>query len=113
MNDDFKMWDIDGILKSYVNEPDMRLNVEFGMECLFGFLERELLLKCKISDGNGRVTKRFIMKSELTDEGLKLAMGPKNPIHRWLGSKGSQKSPPDMRMLEKALSEIRMTGTSS
>ncbi len=77
------------------------------MESLFLFLERNALLTCKVSDESGHVVKRSLMKSELTAEGLRLASGPKNPVHRWLGSKGSQKNPPDMKLLEKALAEIR------
>lgn len=107
MENDYNVWNIDELLRSYVEVPDMAVSVQRTMEQLFLFLERNTLLTCVISDGHGQVTKRFIKKSELTAEGLRLASGPKNPIHRWLGSKGSQKNPPDMKLLEKALAEIR------
>ncbi len=107
MPEDYKMWDIDQLLKSYVNVPDMAESVQQKMESLFLFLERNLLLKCKVSDEGGCVVRRSLMKSELTEDGAKLASGPKNPVHRWLGSKASQKKPPDMKLLEKALAEIR------
>ncbi|AGQ33540.1 Uncharacterised protein [Serratia liquefaciens] len=107
MLDDYKMWDIDQLLGSYINAPDMAASVRQKMESLFLFLERNSLLKCKVSDGSGNIARRSLMRSELTEEGTKLASGPKNPVHRWLGSKASQKNPPDMKLLEKALAEIR------
>ncbi|CAG2159122.1 hypothetical protein [Cupriavidus numazuensis] len=107
MGKDYELWNIDELLKAYANVPDMAISVQAAMEHLFLFLEKSALLTCTISDGHGVVTKSSILKSELTDEGRLLASGPKNPVDRWLGSKGPQKSPPDMRMLEKALTEIR------
>ncbi|NML34353.1 hypothetical protein [Paraburkholderia antibiotica] len=107
MLDDYKMWDIDQLLGSYINAPDMAASVRQKMESLFLFLERNSLLKCKVSDGSGNIARRSLMRSELTEEGTKLASGPKNLVHRWLGSKASQKNPPDMKLLEKALAEIR------
>ena len=107
MSHNYELWNIDGLLKAYVNVPDMAENVEKGMESLFLFLEKNSLLTCSISDEKGQVVKRSIMRSELTEEGARLSIGPKNAVHRWLGSKGSQKNPPDMKLLEKALAEIR------
>ncbi|CAG2159119.1 hypothetical protein LMG26411_06454 [Cupriavidus numazuensis] len=77
------------------------------MEELFRFLEAEGLLTCRVTDEQGHVIKRKIMASEITSEGDRLSSGPKNPVHRWLGSKGAQRKPPDLKMLEKALAEIR------
>lgn len=107
MEKDYAVWNIDELLKSYVNVPDMAETVKVTMEALFLFLEANELLTCRVTNEEGRVTKRIIMASEITEEGGRLSNGPKNPVHRWLGSKGSQKTPPDMRMLEKALTEIR------
>ncbi|MEN8642419.1 hypothetical protein [Pseudomonas sichuanensis] len=107
MSDDFVVWDIDSILKSYADIPEWEISVNRKLEGLFMFLEVKGLLKCRVSDGRGVIVKRAIRLSELTDEGKGMACGPKNPIHRWLASKGSLKNPPDMKMLEKALSEVR------
>lgn len=107
MSEDFVVWDIDSILKSYTDIPEWEVSVSRKLEGLFVFLEVNGLLKCRVTDERGVVIKRAIKLSELTDEGKGMACGPKNPIHRWLASKGSQKNPPDMKMLEKALLEIR------
>ncbi|MFC7422036.1 hypothetical protein ACFQNF_19440 [Iodobacter arcticus] len=107
MDKDYDVWNIDEILKAYSNVPDMAKNVKTALESLFIFLEKNSLITSTISDENGNIIKVFIKKSELTSEGLLIGCGPKNPIHRWLGSKSSQKTPPDMKLLEKALLEIR------
>ena len=107
MSQDYELWNIEELLKAYVNVPDMAESVKIKMENLFLFLEKNSLLTCRVSDESGRVVKRSIMSNELTDEGAQLSIGPKNAVHRWLGSKSSQKNPPDMKLLEKALAEIR------
>ena len=107
MSQHYEVWNIEELLKAYVNVPDMAESVKIKMENLFLFLERNSLLTCRVSDENGRVVKRSIMSSELTDEGDQLSTGPKNAVHLWLGSKSSQKNPPDMKLLEKSLAEIR------
>lgn len=107
MTKNYVMWDIDELAKSYVNYPDIAQNVTSTMENLFIFMEAKGLLACPVTDENGKVIKREIMYSEITEEGLQLSSGPKNSVHRWLGSKGAQKNPPDMKMLEKALTKIR------
>ena len=107
MTKDYVMWDIDELVKSYVNYPDIAQSVTTTMEKLFAFMEAKGLLVCPVTNEYGKVIKRKIMYNEITEEGVKLSSGPKNPVHRWLGSKGAQKTPPDMKMLEKALTEIR------
>lgn len=107
MSDDFVVWDIDSILESYTDIPEWEISVNRTLQGLFIFLEVNGLLNCRVSDERGVVVKRVIRFSELTDEGKGIACGPKNPIHRWLASKGSQKNPPNMKMLEKALLEVR------
>lgn len=107
MKKNYPMWDIDELMKSYVNYPDVAQSVNITMENLFTFMEAKGLLTCRITNEHGKVVKRKIMLDEITKEGLQLSSGPKNPVHRWLGSKGAQKNPPDMKMLEKALTEIR------
>lgn len=107
MSEDFVMWDIDSILESYKDIPDWEVSVNNSLEALFRFLEVNDLLRCKVSNERGELIKRVVKFSELTDDGKSLACGPKNPVHRWLASKGAQKIPPDMKMLDKALWKIR------
>ncbi|MFJ4145900.1 hypothetical protein [Pseudomonas sp. NPDC089734] len=107
MSKDYAVWDIDQILDAYVDEPEFRNNVEVGLTCLFVFLEKNDLLVCRVTNSGGELVKRVIMDSEITEEGKLLTHGRKNPVQRWLGSKAGQKNPPDMKMLEKALAEVR------
>jgi hypothetical protein len=107
MGKDYSVWNIDELALAYTNVPDLADTVRAAMEALFKFMETEGLLTCRVTNEQGQVVKRQIMASQITDEGNRLSSGPKNPVHRWLGSKGAQKNPPDIRMLEKALAEIR------
>lgn len=107
MAKDYSVWDIDELVAAYANVPDLAETVRTGMEALFKFMETQGLLTCRVTDEQGQVVKRQIMASQITEEGNRLSSGPKNPVHRWLGSKGGQKNPPDLKMLEKALAEIR------
>ena len=107
MINNYVVWDIDELLKSYIKYPDVAERVNATMESLFRFMEVKGLFVCRVTSEQGEVVKRVIMLSDITEEGLQLSTGPKNPVHRWLGSKGAQKNPPDMKMLEKALAEIR------
>lgn len=107
MSEDFVMWDIDGLLASYNEIPEWKANVENTLTELFRFLEKNQLLSCKVTSADGEVVKRIIRYSELTEDGRKISCGSKNPVHRWLASKGGQRNPPDMKILEKALIDIR------
>jgi hypothetical protein len=104
---DCTVWDIDGILEAYKNYPDWVEQVTAKFEALFLFFEQDGLLTCRVSDDQGHVVKRFIMDSEIVEKGQLMCCGSGNPIDRWLASKGSCKNPPDMKILEKALMEIR------
>ena len=107
MERDYDLWDIDFILTSYRNIPDWKVSVDRKFQALFVFYEKNGLLTCRVTDDDGRVVKRVIMNSELTPEGNLLCSGSRSAVGRWLDSKGSQKDPPDMKILEKALAEIR------
>jgi len=110
VSNDYAVWDMDQILEAYADDPEFRASVEVGLTSLFVFLEKNGLLACRVTDSAGKVVKRTIMDSEITDEGKFLTHGRKNPVQRWLGSKAGQKNPPDMKPLEKALAEIRAAG---
>ncbi|EKS67892.1 hypothetical protein BURK_022710 [Burkholderia sp. SJ98] len=104
---DYAVWNIDELVSAYANVPEVARTVSETMEALFKFFETEGLLRCRVTDSDGKLIKRQIMASEITEEGELFSTGPRNTVQRWLGSKGAQKSPPDMKMLEKALAESR------
>ncbi|WP_200627336.1 hypothetical protein [Pseudomonas sp. LAM2023] len=107
MINDYPVWDIDVLVASYESAPDWQESIQIAMENLFVFLESNELLKCRVTDGNGHVVKRVIMKSELTEEGNKLVEGPKSAVHRWARSKKIINDPTNLSLLEKGLAEIR------
>jgi hypothetical protein len=104
---DYVVWHIDELLKMYRKYPDLAASVKAKYEALFLFLEQNGLLICRVSDGRGRVVKRFIMDSERTEEGKTLCKGSKSAVLRWLHSTASDKTPPDTKALSKALAELR------
>nr|WP_319527429.1 hypothetical protein [Pseudomonas laurentiana] len=107
MSEDYAIWDIDRILEAYEGVPEWQANVEKGFNSLFCFLERNGLVMCGVTNARGEVVRRLIMASDLTEEGKLLALGPRNPIDRWLDSNGRKKNPPDMKILERALAKVR------
>ncbi|AGZ36171.1 hypothetical protein C4Q28_09360 [Pseudomonas sp. SWI6] len=107
MTSDYPVWDIDVLISAYRSAPDWQKNIELSTENLFIFMERNGLLKCRVTDEEGRVVKRVIMKSEITEEGNKLVEGPKSAVSRWAKSKGRFNDPGNISALEKALAEIR------
>jgi hypothetical protein len=62
------------------------------------------LLTVDAFDGSGDLIDRHYYKDDFTAEGIELC---KRKVPAWMNSKGSKKDPPDMKMLEKALAEIR------
>lgn len=104
---DYPVWDIDVLVASYESAPDWQRNVEVAMESLFVFLERNELLKCRVTGEDGRLVKRIIMKSEMTEEGNKLVEGPKSAVRKWAKSKRIINDPRNISVLEKALAEVR------
>lgn len=107
MTNDYPVWDIDVLVASYESAPDWQKSIETAMGSLFIFLERNGLLTCRVTDEDGRVVKRIIMRSEMTEEGNKLVEGPKSAVHRWAKSKKIINDPTNLGVLEKALAEIR------
>lgn len=67
------------------------------------FYENELLSNFE-KDANGKLIDRNYYRDDFTEDGMELL---KRKVSSWLDSKGAQKNPPDMKILEKALSEIR------
>lgn len=107
MDLDYTVWDIDGVLEAYREIPDWQVSVEAGYKALFLFMEKHGLLNCRVTNEAGELVKRSVKVSEITEEGRMLSRGANSAVSRWMKSKGSQKSPPDMSILEKALAQIR------
>lgn len=106
-DNDYTVLNIDSLSDAYAGTPDLAGALAVALEALFTFMENEGLLLCRVTDDRGRIVKRHIMASELTDEGDQLSNGPRNAVHRWLGSKGVTKSPPDLKILKKELAKMR------
>ncbi|NML31951.1 hypothetical protein [Paraburkholderia antibiotica] len=62
------------------------------------------LLTVDAFDKSGKLIDRQYFKNDFTEEGLALC---RRKVPAWMSSKGSKKDPPDMKLLEKALAEIR------
>ncbi|WP_409281845.1 hypothetical protein [Pseudomonas defluvii] len=62
------------------------------------------LLRVRAFDDFGGVIDREYYFNDFTDEGVELLRRKESA---WLKSKGSSRNPPDMRILERALAEIR------
>jgi hypothetical protein len=62
------------------------------------------LLTVKAFDDEGNLIDRQYRRNDFTDDGFELC---RRKVPAWMNSKGSKKDPPDMKMLEKALAEIR------
>ncbi|MCC4109111.1 hypothetical protein, partial [Serratia ureilytica] len=62
------------------------------------------LLTVDVFDAEGELIDREYRKDDFTVEGLELL---RRKEAAWLKSKASEKDPPDMKLLEKALAEIR------
>ncbi|AZL73637.1 hypothetical protein [Pseudomonas oryziphila] len=104
---DYPVWDIEGVLESYKNIPEWHASIGKALESLFLFMERNGLLKCRVSDDNGKLVKRVIMSSEITAEGDLLSSGRNNAVDKWLRSKARFKDPSDLKTLERALAKLR------
>lgn len=68
------------------------------------FFAENGLLTVDAFDKSGQLIDRQYFKNDFTEEGLALC---RRKVSAWMSSKGSKKDPPDMKMLEKALAEIR------
>lgn len=68
------------------------------------YFDENGLLTVKAFDGKGGVIDRQYRKNDFTNEGFELC---KRKVPEWLKSKTSAKDPPDTRLLEKALAEVR------
>lgn len=107
--DDYTLWDVDEIVSAYSEIPEWQVRTEEGFRYLFKFLQDNGLISCDLVNDELSFIKRTIKISEVTDEGRKLVSGAKSPYLRWIKSKARDSVPPNMKILEKALMEIRST----
>ncbi|NNA21178.1 hypothetical protein HBN70_10435 [Pseudomonas lundensis] len=114
MNHNYSVWGtVESIVAAYkimdengniVPDVESQVIVRRMLTALIRFFADNELLKVKPFDADGKLIDRQYFRSEFTDEGIALI---KRKESVWLDSKASKKNPPDMKILEKALAEIR------
>ena len=114
MNHNYSVWGtVESIVAAYkimdgngniVPDVESQVIVRRMLTALIRFFADNELLKVKPFDADGKLIDRQYFRSEFTDEGIALI---KRKESAWLDSKASKKNPPDMKILEKALAEIR------
>jgi hypothetical protein len=114
MSENYSVWGtVDSIVAAYktVDEggnivPDLesQLIVRRMLTARARFFSDNNLLTVDAFDKSGKLIDRQFYKNDFTDEGLELC---RRKVPAWMNSKGSKKNPPDMKLLEKALAEIR------
>ena len=114
MNHNYSVWGtVESIVAAYkimdengniVPDVESQVIVRRMLTALIRFFADNELLKVKPFDADGKLIDLQYFRSEFTDEGIALI---KRKESAWLDSKASKKNPPDMKILEKALAEIR------
>ncbi|MFN1266332.1 hypothetical protein [Pseudomonas lundensis] len=114
MNHNYSVWGtVESIVAAYkimdengniVPDVESQVIVRRMLTALIRFFADNELLKVKPFDADGKLIDRQYFRSEFADEGIALI---KRKESAWLDSKASKKNPPDMKILEKALAEIR------
>ncbi|MEK7893133.1 hypothetical protein AAB992_39235 [Burkholderia contaminans] len=87
-----------------VPDPETQGMVRRKLTALRRFFADNGLLTVEAFDDQGTLIDQECRKNDFTDEGIELLRRKEGA---WLNSKGSRKDPPDMKLLEKALAEIR------
>jgi len=87
-----------------VPDPDTQQIVTMKLTALRRFFADNGLLTVEAFDAEGNLIDREYRKNDFTAEGVELLRQKEGA---WLKSKASAKNPPDMKLLEKALAEIR------
>ena len=115
MNHNYSVWGtVESIVAAYkimdengniVPDVESQVIVRRMLTALIRFFADNELLKVKPFDADGKLIDRQYFRSEFVDEGIALI---KRKESAWLDSKASKKNPPDMKILEKALAEIRI-----
>ena len=98
------VWDIDEMLESYVEVPEMIPDMEMRFGTLFRFMHDNKMLTKKIIDSSGKVTERRLFPKDFTAEGMDFAESYES---KWLSAKGASDPEKGSKLLEKYLKELR------
>jgi len=114
MEKNYLVWsDINSVVSRYQMDdqdgqsiPDVEKQIiaRRTLTALRMFFYKNKLLNNDRQDSNGELLGRSYYRNNFTEDGMELL---KRKVSSWLDSKGAQKNPPDMKVLEKALSDIR------
>ncbi|MGT2473872.1 hypothetical protein [Paraburkholderia terrae] len=97
----YKMMDEKGDIVPDIESQEI---VRRSLIALRRFYADNGLLTVKAFDDEGCLIDREYRLQDFTEDGTELR---KRKVPAWMNSKGSKKDPPDMKLLEKALVEIR------
>ncbi|MEH0871543.1 hypothetical protein [Serratia liquefaciens] len=114
MSDNYPVWGtVDSMVAAYkmmdeegniVPDLESQVIVRRMLIALARFFEKNGLLTVKMFDENGNLIDRRYVRNDFSDQGIELL---RRKQAAWLKSKCAKKDPPDMKILEKALAEIR------
>jgi len=87
-----------------VPDPETQQMVKRKLTALRQFFSDNKLLNVEMFDAKGNLIDIAYRRNDFTAEGIELLRRKEGA---WLKSKASAKNPPDVKLLEKALAEIR------
>ncbi|OBR50762.1 hypothetical protein A6456_02900 [Paraburkholderia tropica] len=87
-----------------VPDPETQQMVKRKLTALRQFFSDNKLLSVEMFEAKGNLIDIAYRRSDFTAEGIELLRRKEGA---WLKSKASTKEPPDVKLLEKALAEIR------
>jgi hypothetical protein len=87
-----------------VPDPETQQMVKRKLTALRQFFSDNKLLNVEVFDAKGNLIDIAYRRNDFTAEGIELLRRKEGA---WLKSKASTKNPPDLKLLEKALAEIR------
>jgi hypothetical protein len=105
-----ELWNLDGILPSYSEVPDLRQNVINAYTGIAKFMSDNGLFKTKrkVLGPKGELLVRRVFVNDLTSEGVRFA---RLAEFSWFASKASNSYPANSQLLEKHLRSVRKNGT--
>lgn len=98
----YKVMDESGEIVPDIESQDIIRNMLIALR---KFFSDNGLLMTSAFDDNGNLIDRHYYKNDFTEEGITLI---KRKESAWMKSKAAKKTPPDMSMLEKELTKIRI-----
>ena len=97
----YKIMDVEG---NIVPDIEAQTAVKRALTARVEFFHNNKLLKTNPFDEKGVLVDRQYFRNDFTEEGYELC---RQKVPAWLKSKASSKLPPDMKILEKGLADIR------